>query len=459
MGLSFVLFPSFATAADACDGLDNDGDGFFDESTVVVAAGNCGVAIPDHNPAGNGSPVGCTINVTETRPVLDANVHLTISHTSDADLEVDLVTPGGDQLRMFADVGGAGANFTSTVLDDDAGTLIAAGAAPFTGSFQPEDSLDTCIDGTDPSGNWTLTAWDDASGDTGTIGDFSMSFEVANDLDGDGWGEGCECDDSDVTTFPGATEIPDDGIDQDCNGSDTVTCFVDGDLDGDGSAIAILAGDGDCSDPGESWSNTDCNDSNDTVYLGATELCDGLDNDCNGLADFPGMSTGDDDDSAGDDDDSAGPGFESTELDIDGDGYFECDGDCDDDDPTTWTGAPELCDGVDNDCDGDIADEELDVDSDGFSPCAGDCHDTNPAASPGNAEDTAQLCADGFDNDCDGLVDLNDDDCDDFVGDDDDATGGDDDDDDDNGSTGLGCSCSALSDPGRLSSSTPKTVG
>jgi hypothetical protein len=401
---------------------------------------------------------------------------------------------------MFADVGGAGTNFTSTVLDDDASTLIAAGSAPFTGSFQPQNSLDACLDGTDPSGAWTLRAWDDQGGDTGTIDNFNIEFEIANDLDGDGWGAGCECDDSDVTSFPGASEIPDDGIDQDCNGTDTVTCFVDGDLDGDGSETIILSGDGDCTDPGESWSNTDCDDSNPAMYPGATEICDGLDNDCSGLADFGSVPTGDDDDSAGDDDDSAGddddsagddddsagddddsaarggddddsagddddsagddddstgddddstgPGFGGTEIDIDDDGQMVCEGDCDDEAPMTWTGATEICDGFDNDCDGNVPDEEVDVDSDGFSPCEGDCHDTNPAANPGNAENTTEVCSDGFDNDCDGLVDLDDDECDDLVGDDDDATGGDDDDDDDGSSTGLGCSCSAISDPG-----------
>jgi MYXO-CTERM domain-containing protein len=120
---------------------------------------------------------------------------------------------------------------------------------------------------------------------------------------------------------------------------------------------------------------------------------------------------------------------------------MECEGDCDDADPTTSLGTKELCDGIDNDCDGSIADEELDTDSDGFSPCDGDCDDTNQDANPDSAEDTAEACSDGFDNDCDDLVDLDDDECDDFAGDDDDDddddTAGDDDDD-----TDGGCDCS-----------------
>jgi len=356
VGLSLASSPGSASAADVCDGVDNDGDGFSDESTVI-AGGGCGQAIPDHSPTGNGSPASCSVTVTETRTVLDANVHFSISHSYDADLEVDLVTPGG-QLRMFADVGGSGDNFTSTVLDDDAGTTIGSGTAPFTGSYQPIASLDACIDGTDPSGTWTLMVWDDAAGDTGTINSFSMSFEVANDLDGDGWGAGCECDDSDPQVFPGAVEVYDDGIDQDCSGADTVTCFIDGDLDGAGSTTTILAADGDCTDPGESPTNTDCDDGDSLTYPGATELCDGLDNDCNGLSDF----------------DAAG------EVDADSDGEISCI-DCDDADPNNFNGNIEVCDGQDNDCDGTAnVDSAGEVDSDGDSDlsCA-DCDDTDAA--------------------------------------------------------------------------------
>jgi len=161
------------------------------------------------------------------------------------------------------------------------------------------------------------------------------------------------------------------------------------DMDGDGVALC----EGDCDD----------NDANN--YPGNVEICDGFDNDCNGLADFVSLtgddddSAGDDDDSAGDDDDSAGPSFDSEELDIDGDGYLECGDDCDDDSVDFAPNAPELCDGLDNDCDGLLSGDEGDVDMDGQRECEGDCDDGNADTSLGGKE----LC-DGLDNDCDGTI-------------------------------------------------------
>lgn len=61
---------------------------------------------------------------------------------------------------------------------------------------------------------------------------------------------------------------------------------------------------------------------------------------------------------------TAGPG-----TDADDDGHT-ADVDCDDDRPDVFPGAPELCDGLDNDCDGDLHAEEADTDGDGAPDCA-----------------------------------------------------------------------------------------
>jgi hypothetical protein len=108
--------------------------------------------------------------------------------------------------------------------------------------------------------------------------------------------------------------------------------------------------------------------------------------------------------------------------DSDGDWYWDkaCGGtDCDDTDPNTYPGAPELCDGKDNDCDLVVPGNETDDDvpaGDGYVECkpwvgpsgtkGGDCDDTDPNVNPGVIEDTASAnCADGIDNDCNGKTD------------------------------------------------------
>ena len=97
----------------------------------------------------------------------------------------------------------------------------------------------------------------------------------------------------------------------------------------------------------------------------------------------------------------AAAGLYCTCVDADKDGHFaaRCGGDdCDDSDLSVYPGAPELCDGVDNDCDLITPPGEQDADLDGVRLCADDCDDTNPARYPGAPE-----LPDCLDTDCDGL--------------------------------------------------------
>ena len=122
----------------------------------------------------------------------------------------------------------------------------------------------------------------------------------------------------------------------------------------------------------------DCDDSSAAVFPGAAEVCDGLDNDCDGVFFVDGTGL--------------------DELDLDGDGGFACDGDCDDTDPTILTGGTEICDGIDNDCNGlaDFPGELVDADTDGSVSCI-DCDDAVPTIYPGAPE----VC-NGIDDNCDG---------------------------------------------------------
>ncbi|MEZ4931477.1 MAG: MopE-related protein [Saprospiraceae bacterium] len=75
-------------------------------------------------------------------------------------------------------------------------------------------------------------------------------------------------------------------------------------------------------------------------------------------------------------------------------------GDCDDNNPAINPGAAEICDGLDNDCDGIVPADELDADGDGYRVCDNDCDDNNPAINPGAVE----IC-NGIDDNCNGMID------------------------------------------------------
>jgi hypothetical protein len=79
-------------------------------------------------------------------------------------------------------------------------------------------------------------------------------------------------------------EVADDGIDQDCNGTDTVTCQVDADGDGYGGSEITLASDGSCdADQHERTREEDCDDADATIHPGGAELPGNtVDEDCDG---------------------------------------------------------------------------------------------------------------------------------------------------------------------------------
>lgn len=152
---------------------------------------------------------------------------------------------------------------------------------------------------------------------------------------------------------------------------------------------------------GFSVADGDCNDADASVSPGATEACDGVDTNCDGIlpieeadADYDGFRVCDND--CDDYDERVHPGAEEicdekdTDCDgeipdfadYDGDSHSLCDGDCDDDEPLAYPGNVESCDLIDNDCSGVV--DDIDVDGDGYSPCAGggDCDDEDPDAFP-----------------------------------------------------------------------------
>jgi hypothetical protein len=272
-----------------------------------------------------------------------------------------------------------------------------ADARTFPGAVEVCDGLDNdCAGGVDDG--VTDTFWTDGDGDG--FGDLNFPLEACEPRDGL-VANADDCDDAERAVHPGATELCNER-DDDCDGeiddgADTaLPWYADTDGDGFGNAADVVL---DCDEvPGRVSDNTDCDDAQAAVNPAAVELCNGIDDDCDGLVD---------DASAADpatwylDDDGDGYGTDGASLSACDapEGYVAAGGDCDDSSTLFNPAAVEAdcTDPNDYNCDGSVG--YADVDGDGWAACA-ECDDANAANHPGATE----YC-DGADNDCDGTVD------------------------------------------------------
>ncbi|WP_231372829.1 thrombospondin type 3 repeat-containing protein [Aureivirga sp. CE67] len=121
------------------------------------------------------------INFPIDESIFDVNVTVNINHVYNGDLDIYLVGPDGTQIELSTDNGGGSDNYTNTVFDSEAESSITTGTAPYTGSFQPEQSLSTFY-GMSSMGDWKLVVTDDyASLDDGEL--LSWSIEICGSFD------------------------------------------------------------------------------------------------------------------------------------------------------------------------------------------------------------------------------------------------------------------------------------
>jgi len=276
------------------------------------------------------------------------------------------------------------------------------------------------------------------------VAEAGEACDDGNDVGGDGCEADCtfsctadtDCDDGNVCT---GTETCDTATHV-CAGTAPLDCTApsacqDSRCDPvDGCLFTLIDGDGD-GHAAESLGmcGTDCDDMDDTVFEGAEELCDGQDNNCDGMSDETAPNWYIDCDGDGYASDTTG----SRESCMEPSASTGCGGgwtsrrpfsptstDCDDADPDRSPGAAELCNGMDEDCDSDVDEGAmttfyLDSDDDGYGVTSDfmtacdasgdydatmpdDCDDMDASRNPGATE----IC-NSIDENCDGVRDEN----------------------------------------------------
>ncbi len=119
-----------------------------------------------------------TITVPGSFRVADVDVTLDIDHGRVSDLEVTLIGPSGLRVPLFAAVGGSGANFNGTTIDDEAPVPITLGTPSFSGRYFGSGYLGD-FDGLAGNGIWTLEVIDHAAGTAGTLNGWSLTLTPA----------------------------------------------------------------------------------------------------------------------------------------------------------------------------------------------------------------------------------------------------------------------------------------
>lgn len=375
-----ALATTYPGATEICDGVDQDCDTLLDDGfsdTDGDGVGDCvdssqsidrtvtsNSTVPDNNstglsltfavPAGSNGAGLSAVTVAFT---------VTAAHANVGQLTATLTAPNGAVATVFAAPGGSGDSSnlrtgTWTFADSASTTFyahaLATGNVDMTpGTYAASNSagtkvlMNTVFTDVKVGGNWVLKIVDGLATSTVTIGTGTLTLAPKVDRDGDGAADATDgCPDNAALTT-------------------AATYYVDADGDGYGTTTTGTS----CSSTapaGYSSVNTDCNDSNAAIKPTATELCDLVDNNCDGAID-EGVKTTYYRDADGDGYGTAG----TTTLGCSAPaGYVASSADCNDANAAIRPSAAEICDGIDQDCDGAYDNGFADADGDTIGDCA-----------------------------------------------------------------------------------------
>lgn len=466
------------SAAEVCDGADNNCNGQIDEDKTLVYYQDAdldGYGVPDKSVTACAAPPGYTDNAddcndttaaanpsaTERCDGIDNNCDLNVDENSSVDAVTWYPDADGDGYGISSPTQvacAAPAQHAAQSGDcNDSNSSIYPGApeactdtvdlncdGSIAYSDADQDGFPACQDCDDarPDVNSSATeTCDDVDNDCDGTSDEGVTTRFYLDQDGDGFGNpsasvnacslpagyasnSSDCNDNNAQVYPGASESC-NSIDDDCDGqadeanaSGCRLSYADQDGDTWGSSQSQCL----CAVPvGSVTRSGDCDDANPQVYPGQTEKCNGIDDDCDL-----------------DKDEANAQGCSRLYSDVDDDGYgtssdYQClcdaedaytaevGGDCLDSDASVYPNGTEVCDGKDNNCNGQLDEGVtstfyIDDDGDGYGATynsvqactapsgyvkrGGDCNDFNAAISPAATEQCNQQ-----DDNCNGTID------------------------------------------------------
>jgi PKD repeat protein len=424
---------AFRDALEICDGLDNNCDGLIDNVADAFIfyrdADNDGYGNPAQSIEACEIPPGYALSADDCDDnnafVNPASEEICDNLDNDCDGQIDNGIAASLTYYRDADNDGYGnANETIDACEQPLGYVTSTGDCDDNNpnvnpqSIELCDNIDNNCDGAIDNGAQIITYYRDNDNDG--YGNSDQSIDACEQPLGYTTQAG-DCDDNNANVNPQSIELC-DNIDNNCdgdidNGAQTTTYYRDNDNDGYGNSVQSIDA---CEQPlGYTTQAGDCDDNNAAVYPNNIESCDGIDNDCNGQVDDNITVS-----SYYLDADNDGYGDEGTTTTACSkpEGYVLQSGDCDDNDASIHPDAEDICDGIDNNCngafdeDGDFSTFYKDADGDGYgdpnisiSLCiqpngfvrqGGDCNDNNPDINP----DQVEIC-DGLDNNCNGAID------------------------------------------------------